>query len=177
MILCHAILSEEDYEVSKPTFVYLRLNSVGGYLDASEEDGARDIFPLFLSFPQLHLISGLSVSTQLPPPLPVSATARGLSLEKGSREGGFRRRRRRRFQLLRKDRSLSIHPHCPRFGSALLQRQHHRKGILAVLLFSSGPDQVLQLRGSVKPRGAWLFLAAANSISSSPEIHQPQSLK
>merc|ERR1712158_309201 len=53
------------------TFVYLRLNSVGGYLDASEEDGARDIFPLFLSFPQLHLISGLSVSTQLPPPLPM----------------------------------------------------------------------------------------------------------
>ena len=146
-------------------------------MDASEEDGARDIFPLFLSFPQLHLISGLSVSTQLPPPLPVSATARGLSLEKGGREGGLRRRRRRRFQLLRKDRSLSIHPHRPRFGSALLQRQHHRKGILAVLLFSSGPDQVLQLRGSVKPRGAWLFLAAANSISSSPEIHQPQSLK
>ena len=146
-------------------------------MDASEEDGARDIFPLFLSFPQLHLISGLSVSTQLPPPLPVSATARGLSLETGGREGGLRRRRRCRFQLLRKDRSLSIHPHCPRFGSALLQRQHHRKGILAVLLFSSGPDQVLQLRGAVKPRGAWLFLAAANSISSSPEIHQPQSLK
>ena len=155
----------------------MRLNSVGGYFDASEEDGARDIFPLFLSFPQLHLISGLSVSTQLPPPLPVSATARGLSLEKGGREGGLRRRRRRRFQLLRKDRSLSIHPHCPRFGSALLKRQHHSKGILAVLLFSSGPHQVLQLRGSVKPGGAWLFLAAANSISSSPEIHQPQSLK
>ena len=37
-------------DVTKLTFVYLRLNSVGGYFDASEEDGARDIllFVLFL---------------------------------------------------------------------------------------------------------------------------------
>ena len=47
-------------DVTKLTFVYLRLNSVGGYFDASEEDGARDIL-LFVLF----LLNKPSLSVQL----------------------------------------------------------------------------------------------------------------
>ena len=47
-------------DVTKLTFVYLRLNSVGGYFDASEEDGARDILPFVL-----FLLNKSSLSVQL----------------------------------------------------------------------------------------------------------------
>ena len=41
------------------TFVYLRLNSVGGYLDASDEEGARDILFSFSPNPLKDLTSHL----------------------------------------------------------------------------------------------------------------------
>ena len=62
-------------DVTKLTFVYLRLNSVGGYFDASEEDGARDILLLFFfsSTSPLYLFSSnphtASISDCALPPL------------------------------------------------------------------------------------------------------------
>ena len=62
-------------DVTKLTFVYLRLNSVGGYFDASEEDGARDMtFVLIvLNKSSLYLFSSnphtASISDCALPPL------------------------------------------------------------------------------------------------------------